>query len=111
MKKNQPLFFKKKPNADQYNGQPNAIFLRDLGTVNFEPVCMIEVEGAPWIVRYSEIESQESAAERMRLEWSQKISMAKEQISGDKKTKVAIAAVLGISTATLRKRMKWLEEK
>ena len=111
MKKNQPLFFKKKPNADQYNGQPNATFLRDLGMINFEPVCEIEIEGAPWIVRYSEIESQESAAERMRLEWSQKISMAKTQISGDKKTKVAIAAVLGISTATLRKRMKWLEEK
>ena len=47
MKKNQPLFFKKKPNADQYNGQPNATFLRDLGMINFEPVCEIEIEGAP----------------------------------------------------------------
>jgi len=110
MKKNQPLFFKKKPNADQYNGQPNATFLRDLGMINFEPVCEIEIEGAPWIVRYSEIESQEEAAGRMRLDWTAKIEAAKKEISGDKKPKWKIAAVLGISTATLRKRMKWLEE-
>jgi len=111
MKKNQPLFFKKKPNADQYNGQPNATFLRDLGMINFEPVCEIEIEGAPWIVRYSEIESQEEAAARMKAEWADKIKAASLQVSGDKKTKVAIASALGISTATLRKRMKWLEEK
>lgn len=110
MQKNQPLFFKKRLSADQYNGTPNATFLRDMGMINSEPVCEIEIEGAPWIVRYSEIETQEEAAARMKLDWTAKIEAAKKEISGDKKTKAAIAAALGISTTTLRKRMKWLEE-
>jgi len=108
MKRNQPIFFKKKLSADFYNGAPNATFVRDLGVVDFDPVCEIDVEGHKWIVRYSEIETQEEAVVRMKDEWMQKIGIAKMGIKSEKKTKTAIAAVLDISTQTLRKRMKWL---
>lgn len=79
--------------------------------VNFEPVCEIERENALWIVRYSEIKSQKEFLNELKLTWIEKIEQAKKSLPlGIKITKTAISAKLGISTSTLRKRMKFLEE-
>ncbi len=105
--KNQPLFFQKKPT--EYHSAPNATFLRDMGLLNFEPVCEIERDGQPWIVRYSEIKSQEEYQKATREKWVEQIEAAKTAVL-PKTTKTAIADKLGISTSTLRKRMKFIEE-
>lgn len=106
-KRNQPIYFQKEPAS--FHSAPNATFVRDMGEVNGEPVCEIERDGALWIVRYSEIRSEQEYLDELREEWTQAIEAAKKAIL-PKTTKVAIAAKLGISTATLRKRMRFVEE-
>ncbi len=105
--RNQPLFFQKEPT--EYHSAPNATFLRDLGVVDFEPVCEIERDGQPWIVRYAEIKSQEEYQKATREKWVEQIEAAK-TAALPKTTKIAIAAKLGISPSTLRKRLKFIEE-
>lgn len=107
-KRNEPIYFQKE--EKDFHSTPNATFVRDLGLVNLDPVCEIEREGTLWIVRYSEIKSQKEWLKHLKFEWTAKINRAVDSIPGDKKTKAAIAAKLRISTATLRKRMKFLEE-
>jgi len=107
--RNQPIFFQKEPT--QYRSAPNAVFVRDLGMLNFEEVCEIELtkENTLWIVRYSEIMSQEEYQKVTRMRWHQEIQMATEA-SKPKPTKKAIAEKLGISVSTLRKREQFIAE-
>lgn len=105
-KRNQPIYFQKEPTS--FHSAPNATFVRDMGAVHGEPVCEIERDGALWIVRYSEIKSQEEFLAALKEEWIEKIETAKKAVL-PKTTKVAIANKLGICTATLRKRMRFVE--
>jgi len=108
--RNQPIFFQKEPT--EYHSAPNAVFVRDLGMLNFEQVCEIERDGTLWIVRQSEIMSQEEYQKATRERWSEEVQAARDFLdkTKTKTTKVAIAAKLGISTSTLRKRLKFIEE-
>lgn len=105
-KRNEPLFFKEKPSCD--HPIADAEFIRDMGICQGEPVCEIRWKGSLWIVRYSEVKTKEVAIAELREKWTGEIETAKKSVL-PKTTKVAIAAALGISTATLRKRMKFLE--
>lgn len=105
--RNTPLFFKKQPSSP--NAPSNATFLSDKGEVHGERVCEIQYLDYPWIVRYSEVMTRTECHDFLREKWTKEIEDAKKAIL-PKTTKVALAEVMKISPATLRKRMKFLDE-
>jgi hypothetical protein len=100
-KKGQPVWFKRKPRGAGVF--PDSEFVRDMGMVQEEPVCEIIYRRNTWIVRYSEIKAGLSDyAKQLKEEIDSKTLLG--QFKKD------LAAALGISPATLNKRLKFIAE-
>lgn len=96
-----PVFFRKEAVTEET--KPNALYCRPMGIVAGEECCEIEYHQEKWIVRQSEALTVHQALQKQAEKYRAEIG----QRNGE--SKLETAKRLGISTSTLSKRLKLIQ--